>query len=52
MDILEDLSHEDVGEDDLRGNIEKTIQRVIQSKSAVYLKPEEVSWDLIIFVWV
>ncbi|KAA0190117.1 Hypoxia associated factor, partial [Fasciolopsis buskii] len=43
MDILEDLSHEDVGEDDLRGNIEKTIQRVIQSKSAVYLKPEEVS---------
>ncbi|THD23215.1 U4/U6.U5 tri-snRNP-associated protein 1 [Fasciola hepatica] len=47
MDVLEDLSHDNIGEDDLRGDIEKTIQRVIQSKSTVYLKPEEIAAQLL-----
>ncbi|TPP61556.1 Hypoxia associated factor, partial [Fasciola gigantica] len=47
MEVLEDLSHDDIGEDDLRGDTEKKIQLVIQSSFTVYLKPEETAAQLI-----
>ncbi|KAA3672906.1 U4/U6.U5 tri-snRNP-associated protein 1 [Paragonimus westermani] len=37
----------DAGEDDLREEIQKTINRVVKSKSAVYVKPEDVAAQLL-----
>ncbi|KAF5397749.1 hypothetical protein PHET_09133 [Paragonimus heterotremus] len=44
--LIEDLDG-DAGEDDLREEIQKTINRVVKSKSAVYVKPEDVAAQLL-----
>ncbi|VDP79044.1 unnamed protein product [Echinostoma caproni] len=46
-EVLEDLPRDEEEEDELRGDIENTIQRVIRAKSTVYLKPEEVAAQLL-----
>lgn len=44
---LESIGDQLIGEDELRGEIEKTISRIAQAKSSVYVKPEEVAAQLL-----
>ncbi|GAA53672.1 U4/U6.U5 tri-snRNP-associated protein 1 [Clonorchis sinensis] len=44
---LESVGDQLIGEDELRGEIEKTISRIAQAKSGVYVKPEEVAAQLL-----
>ncbi|CAL8095262.1 unnamed protein product [Calicophoron daubneyi] len=46
-EMLDELAHTIVEEDEMRGIIEKTINRVVKCKSSMYVKPEEMAARLL-----